>query len=118
MLVSLPLEPGLHDGNEGVGKEERGRHGKAHRQGEGYEHGAGDPCHEKRWGEDGENREHDEKEGNDDFLTCIENGTCPGLLVREVTVDVLDDDDGLVDQNADGEREPAASHEVDGLSRA
>ena len=34
--------------------------------------------------------------------------------VREVAADVLDDDDGGVDDHADGEREAAEAHEVRG----
>ena len=38
------------------------------------------------------------------------------LAQFEMVVDVLDGDGAVVDQNADGERQPAERHDVDGLA--
>ena len=42
--------------------------------------------------------------------------TVSGLPMRAVAVDVLDLDGGVVDQHADGQRQPAQGHDVDGVA--
>ena len=53
-----------------------------------------------------------------DLLRAIENRARHGLLHAQVAVDVFDFDGGVVDQNADRQRQAAERHHVDGLAAA
>ena len=47
------------------------------------------------------------------LLRAVQNGVHGLLALRQVAIDVLDFDGGVVDQNAHGQRQPAQRHDVD-----
>ena len=51
-----------------------------------------------------------------DLPGAVENGGPTSLPCFEMRVDVFDGDRGVVDQDADGEREAAQRHHIDGLA--
>src|SRR6185437_15378624 len=54
---------------------------------------------------------------NDDLLRAVEDRLPDLLTLFEVIVDVLNGDGPVVDQNADGERQSAERHHIDGLAK-
>jgi hypothetical protein len=53
--------------------------------------------------------------GHGDLLRAIENRPYSVFPLREVPLDIFDGYRGVVDEDADGESQPAERHDVDGL---
>ena len=51
-----------------------------------------------------------------DLRSAVQNGLDDFLALIDVAVDVFDFNRGVVDQDADGERQSAQSHDVDGFA--
>jgi hypothetical protein len=74
---------------------------------------AGEQEHRHEHDADGQGRDQG---GQGDLVGAVEDRGLDVLAVLEVPVDVLDRHRGVVDEDADGEREPAERHDVDGLA--
>ena len=74
------------------------------------------PDHEERRHEDGQDAEHREQARHGGAAAGLEDGARARDARQHVGVDVLDLDGGFVDQHADGERQAAEGHDVDGLA--
>ena len=59
--------------------------------------------------------ERGDQRGNGDLLRAIQNGVHGLFALRQVAVDVFDLDGGVVHEDADGQRQPAEGHDVDGF---
>ena len=51
-----------------------------------------------------------------DLRRAVQNGLLDFLALFQVAIDVFDFDRGVVDQDADGQRQPAEGHDVDGFA--
>ena len=60
--------------------------------------------------------ERGDQRGDGDLRRAVEDGLLDLLARFEIAVDVLDFDGGVVDQDADGQRQAAEGHDVDGLA--
>ena len=99
---------------------ERDHAGDDHRRGEGegefLEQGAGEP------GDEADRREHGRQgDGHgddriDDLAGAHERRLHRPLPLLDMAVDVLDHDDGVVDDEADGEHEREQRHQIDGVA--
>ena len=93
--------------------EERQQHGERDRQAKFLEILAVDARHHADGQKDRRDRKRRRHDGQHDFLRAIERRRfCifPHLAMAD---DVLDDDDGIVDEQADGERQAEEAHRVD-----
>ena len=88
-----------------------------HRLGERPEQITGDAAEPEHRHESDANAEQRDGRRHHDLLRAIENGGLDLLALLEMPVDVLDGDGGVVDQDADGERQTAERHDVDGLAQ-
>ena len=102
------------------GRRERQHVGRQHRQhdgdGERNEQEARRPGQQQHREEHDADRQRRHRQRLDHLERTIEDGDRQRLAQRLVAVDVLDRHRGVVDQQADGERQPAERHQVDGLS--
>ncbi len=116
-LGDLPQEHLGEDGNDRERDRERDEEGDQHRRRERGEHLPLDPLER----EEGHQDDRDDDHGEGDRLRDLDERrgddpptVLPRRLEREVAADVLDDDDGGVDDHPDREREAAQAHEVRG----
>ena len=97
---------------ENVGSED----GEDHGFGKRHKKVAGDSAQK----EHREKHDADAKRGNErrhrDLRRAFQNPIVQALSVLEVALDVLDGYSGIVHQDADGEREAAQRHDVDGFA--
>ena len=101
-------------GNERAGKKIAGQHGKDHRQREWTENVCRCPGQQKDWEEDNADGDRGNKLRKGDFARPVDDRG-PHILARgNLTLDVLDFDERVVDENADRESEPAEGHEIKG----
>ena len=103
-------------GGEADGEQQRGEQRDGHGDGERAEEAAGD-------GGDGDERQEDDDggdggadEGDGDLAQGTANGLMQGLAAVAVKDDVFNDDDGIVDDEADGGGEAAEGHEVEAFT--
>ena len=68
--------------------------------------------------EDDADRERGDEGGHGDLLRAVEDRLLQRFPHREVAVDVFDLDRGVIDEDADGQREAAEGHHVDANNRA
>ena len=88
------------------------RHGDRHR--ELLVHAPGDARYEGRRDEDGGQDQRDPHDGSRHFLHRLEGGVARRQPLLDVMLDRLDDDDGVVDHEADGQHEAEERQRVDG----
>ncbi len=97
-------EIGRHQRRHQSGHHEGEDHRNGHRQAEFLEELAGDPAHEG----DGREHHHDRRGGRHDRepdrVGADEGGAIGGGAALDPLFDILDLDDGVVDQNADDQR--------------
>ncbi len=106
-----------HGRHKRTRENERPDQRKHHRFRQRPEQVAGDAAElEHRDEDDAQAKQRDECRNND-LLRAIEDRLPDLLTLFEVIVDVLDGHGPVVDQNADGERQPAERHHVDGLAK-
>ncbi len=96
-------EEGRGQGNDGQGDEERGQEGEGDGQAEGLGHLAGDARGEDHGEEDDDRRQGRGRDGHADLGGPGDDGLVGSLALLEMPVDVLDDDDGVVDEHADAQ---------------
>ena len=58
------------------------------------------------------------KAGNGNLRGAIQDRLLHFFAFLQITVDILDLDRGVVDQDADGQRQTAQGHDVDGLAQS
>src|SRR4029077_4474638 len=100
----------------GEGQRERGQQRHGHGDGQRAEEGAGYPADRNQGQEDHDGRDRRPEQGNGDFLQRAMDGlstTLPGVAVQN---DVFDDDDGVVDDQADCGRETTQGHQVEAFA--
>ena len=96
-----------HGRDQRARKDERADERKHDRLGQRPEQVAGDAAElEHRHEDDAQTKQRDEG-GDHDLLRAIEDRRLDLLALFEMVVDVFDGDGSVVDQNADGERQPA-----------
>src|ERR1700682_65665 len=103
---------GRHDGaRPHVGSQ----HGEAYGFGQRNEQEFGHAGQKKHGNEDDTNTERGNKSGHGNLLRAGEDRLDGFLAHGQVAVDVFDFNGGVIDEDADSEREPAQRHDVDGL---
>ena len=106
VLVLVVLEQiGGHQRRQRPRHDQREGHGDAGRQGEGLEELADDARHEADRREDGDDGRGGGDDGQADLVGGLHRGVVGRLAVPHVADDVLDLDDGVIDQDADGQRQ-------------
>ncbi len=105
-----------HSRNDGARQEVGGEHGEADGFGERHEEIARDAAQEKHRHEDDADGDGRDQRGYGDLRRAVEDGLLNGLTLLEVTIDVLDFDGGVVDENTYGEGQAAEGHDVDGFA--
>src|SRR5712692_3985053 len=93
-----------------------GQHGEAHGFGKRNEQEFSHAGEKKHGNEDDANAERGNKSGHGNLLRAVEDGLDGFLAHRQVAVDVFDFNGGVVDEDADSEREPAQRHDINGLA--
>ena len=102
-------------GTSGAREQVAGQHGEDHRLGHGHEQVARHAAEEEHGHEDDADGESGDQRGHGDLRGAVEDGLLELLARLEIAVDVFDGDGGVVDQDADGQRQAAQGHDVDGL---
>ena len=97
-------------------QEVRREHREHDRLGQRHEQVPGDAGEEEHRHEHDADRERRDERRHRDLLRAVEDRLLERLALLEVAVDVLDRDGGVVDQDADRERQPAERHDVDRLA--
>src|SRR5882724_196908 len=92
------------------------QHGKAHRFRKRHKQKPCNSRQEKHGDENNTNAERGNKSRHGDLLGAIQDCLNGFLAHRQVAVDVFNLDGSVIHQNADGERETAQRHDVDGLA--
>ena len=105
-----------HGRHEGAREEVGGHHGEGDGHGERGEEVLGRAGEQDDRDEDDADGERGDEGGRGDLLGGVEDGADERLLLGHVAVGVFDFDGGVVDEDADGEREAAEGHDVDGLA--
>src|SRR5712692_1332383 len=104
---------GRHDGaRPHVGSQ----HGEAHGFSQRHEQELSHAGKKKHGNEDDANAERRNKSGHGDLLRAVEDGLDGFLAHGQVAVDVFDFNGGVIDEDADSEREPAQRHDINGLA--
>ena len=112
-LLQQVLGHGGHDGSrEKIGRE----HGEDDGLGQRNEEIFGDAAQEEHGHEDDADGDGGDQGGNGDLRGAVEDGLLDGLAFFEIAVDVLDFNGRVVDQDADGQRQAAQGHDVDGFA--
>src|SRR5713101_7673799 len=93
-----------------------GQHGEAHGFGKRNEQEFSHAGEKKHGNEDDANAERGNKSGHGNLLRAVEDGLDGFLAHRQVAVDVFDFNGGVVDEDADSEREPAQRHDINSLA--
>ena len=116
LRVVVLLEQVLgHGGHHGAREQVAGQHGEDHGLGHGHKQVARHAAQEEHGHEDDADGERGDERGRGDLRGAVEDGLLDLLARLQVAVDVLDFDGGVVDQDADGQRQAAQGHDVDGL---
>ena len=115
-VVDLLEEVFCHGGHDGARQDVGREHGKTDGFSERHEQISRYAAEEEHRDEDDANRDGSHQRGNRDLRGAVENGLLDGLAFFQIAVDVFDFNSGVVDQNADGQREPTQGHDVDGLA--
>ena len=82
------------------------------------EHAADDAAHQQHRDEHRDQRERDRDDGEADLARALQRGLERPHAALDVADDVLQHDDGVVDHEADRQRQRQQRHVVDGDSRA
>jgi len=98
---------------EGEGNQQRNQDGEGHRNAELVEEPANNPLHERhghKHRHDGEGRRHDRQA---DFGRTFERSPPVVLALLQMADDVLPHHDGVVDEEADGQRKAHQGHDIE-----
>ena len=104
-----------HRRHERAREQIRREHGKHDRLGQRNEQIAGYAAEQKHGHEHDANGEGRDKCRNGNLLGAVEDGVLDLLTHGEIAVDVLNFNRGVIDQNADRERQSPQGHNVDGF---
>ncbi len=116
-ILDVAVEP--HD----QGRNQRSRehiacqHGEDDRFGQGHEEIARNSGEEKHRHEHNADAKRRDERRQGDFLRPVEDRLDVGLAQRHLAVNVFDFNRRIVHENADGQRQTAERHEVDGLAQ-
>ncbi len=113
----IAQHPDRQHRHKGTGKQIRPYHREADSQGQRYEQVVRSAGHEEGRNEHRQNAEHGDEPGQRRLGRGLARGTSKAAAIRKTGVDVLDGDCRLVDQDADGQRQPTQGHDVDCLTR-
>ena len=105
-----------HGGDEGSRQDVGGDHGEDDGLGQRHEEIAGDAGEEEHGQEDDADGERRDQGGDGDLCGAFQDGVVELVAFFEIALDVFDGDGGVVDQDADGEREATEGHDVDGFA--
>ena len=103
-------------GRPGEGEGKRSEQGDGHGEGEGAEEGSGDAGDRDEGQEDNDGGDGGTDEGAGDFGEGFADGFDTILAGLTMEGDVFDDDDGVIDDEADSSGESAEGHEVKALA--
>src|SRR3984893_10206148 len=117
MPVWIAQHPDRQHRHKGTGEQIRSHHREADSQGQRYEQVVRSAGHEEGRNEHRQNAEHGDEPGQRRLGRGLARGTGKAAAISKTGVDVLDGDCRLVDQDADGQRQPAQGHDIDGLTR-
>ena len=107
-----------HGRHQRVRQDKGGQHREDDRFCHRREHPAGDAAEmEQRDPDDRDGERGDERREND-LIGGIDDRLLQRLAHGEMGVDIFDHDGGVVDENADGQRQSAQGHDIDRLSGA
>ena len=106
-----------HGRHQGSRKQVRSQHGEHHRFRQRHKQIPRHAGEEKHRHEHDADRQRGNERRNRNLLRAIQNGVLDFLSLSDVAVDVLDLDRGVVDQNADRQRQSAQRHDVDRLAQ-
>ena len=115
-FVAAAQEGEREGGCPGEGEGERGEQGDGHGEGEGAEEGSGDAGDRDEGQEDNDGGDGGTDEGAGDFGEGFADGFDAIFAGFTMEGDVFDDDDGVIDDEADGGSESAEGHEVEALA--
>src|SRR5580698_1637066 len=112
------LQQILRHGRHNRTREQVGRqHGEDYRFSQGYKEVFGHAGQEEHRHEDDADGDRGNEGRDRNLRSAVENGLLDGFSHLNIAVDVFDLDRGVIDQNADGERQSAERHDVDGLAQ-
>src|SRR5437868_1258116 len=114
--MPFPKQPRRQNRDDGVRQKIRREHRKTDRKRQRDEKSPGNADHKKRRHEYGKNREHRKEPRRERFSRRAKYRLSSCFTVMKMSIDVLDCDGCLVDENSDSEREPAERHYVYRLS--
>src|SRR5581483_6067871 len=107
MLVMGFQQVHRHGRHERLRQDKGGEHSEAGRLREGDEEITRDPGQEEHRNEHNADTESGNQNRNGDLGTALQDGVAQVMTFLKVTLDVLDRDGGIVDQDADGQRQAA-----------
>src|SRR5262249_17869632 len=102
---AVAQEARAHHGRGGEGDEQRDHDGGGEHHGELAEQAADDTAHQQDGEKDDDEGDADGKDGEADFARALEGGVPRVHAAFDVAGDVLDDHDGVVDDEAGGDGE-------------
>ena len=105
-----------HGRHDGARQDVRGEHGEEDGLGQRHEEILRHAAQKEHGHEDDADGEGGDQRGHGDLRGAVEDGLLDVLAHFEIAVDVLDLDGGVVDEDADGQRQSAEGHDVDGLA--
>ena len=105
-----------HRRNQRARQDERADESKYYRLGQRPEQIAGNAAELEHRNEDDAQAQQGDEGRDDDLLRAIEDRRVDLFALFQMIVDVLDRNGPVVDQNADGEREAAQGHDIDGFA--
>ena len=102
-----------HHGYKGQGQDEGSHQRGAHRDAQRREQSGGDAVGKEEWDEDDQGGEGRAGDGSGHFPGAVFSGLGRRFPHFEVSVDVFEDDDGIVDQHADAQSKAAEGHHIE-----
>ena len=107
-----------HGRNHGAGKEIGSQHGEDHGFGQRHKEILGHAAHKEHGHKDDADGEGGDKGGNGNLRGAIEDRLLHFFAFFQIAIDVFDLYRGVVDQDADGQRQTSQGHDVDGLAQS
>ena len=114
-VVVLVEQVAGHGGHHGAREQIAGQHGEDHGLGQGHKQVARHAAEQEHGHKDDADGERGDQRRRGNLRGAVEDGLLDLLARFEIAVDVFNFDGGVVDQDADGQRQAAEGHDVDGL---
>ena len=115
IAVHAPVQPDIEHRHKRAGQQVGSNHGEPYRQRQRNKQCAGHTDHQERGNKHGQDGKHRQESGNDRLPSRFQHRQRHVIRQLQIAVNIFDLDHGLVDQDADGQGEPAQGHDVDGL---